>query len=50
MNTYFINYEFDKQEVHHAIEAAQKGYICVVNGVIVNSAKRDPEYMKVIFG
>ena len=28
MNTYFnINYEFDKQEVHRAIEEALKGYI-----------------------
>ena len=51
MNTYFnINYEFDKQEVHRAIEAAQKGYICVADGVIVNSAKRNPEYMKVVNG
>lgn len=49
MKTYFnINYEFDKQEVHRAIEAAQKGYICVADGVIVNTAIRDPTYLKVV--
>ena len=48
MNTYFnINYEFDKQAVHAAIEAAQKGYICVADGVVMNTANRDPEYLKV---
>ena len=35
MKTYFnINYEFDKQEVHRAIEVAQKGYICVAGNMI----------------
>ena len=51
MNTYFnINYEFNKQEVHRAIEAAQKGYICVADGVVMNTANRDPEYLKVVNG
>lgn len=51
MNTYFnINYEFDKQEVHRAIEATQKGYICVADGVVMNIANRDPEYLKVVNG
>ena len=51
MNTYFnINYEFDKQEVHRAIEEAQKGYICVSDGVVLNIANRDPEYLRVVNG
>lgn len=51
MNTYFnINYEFDKQEVHHAIEKVQKGYICVADGVVLNTANRDDEYLKVVNG
>lgn len=49
MNTYFnINYEFDKQEVHRRIEEAEKGYICVADGVVMNTANRDPEYLKVV--
>ena len=49
MNTYFnLNYEFDKAEVHRAIEAAQKGYICVADGVVLNTANRDPEYLEVV--
>lgn len=51
MNTYFnINYEFDKAEVHLQIEAAQKGYICVADGVVLNNANRDEEYLKVVNG
>lgn len=51
MNTYFnINYEFDKSEVHRQIEATQKGYICVADGVVLNSAHRDKEYLDVING
>ena len=51
MNTYFnINYEFDKQAIHSAIETAQKGYICVADGVVMNTANRDPEYLKVVNG
>lgn len=51
MNTYFnIIYEFDKQEVHRAIEAAQKGYICVVDGVVLSTANRQPDYLKVVNG
>lgn len=51
MNTYFnINYEFDKQEVHRQIELAQKGYICVADGVVLNTANRDPKYLKVVNG
>ena len=51
MNTYFnINYEFDKKEVHHAIEATQKGYICVADGVVMNTANRDSEYLKIVNG
>ena len=51
MNTYFnINYEFDKQKVHRAIEEAKKGYICVADGVVLNNANRDEEYLKVVNG
>lgn len=51
MNTYFnINYEFDKQKIHRAIEEAQKGYICVADGVVMNTANRNPEYLKVVNG
>lgn len=51
MNTYFnINYEFDKQQVHCAIEDAQKGYICVADGVVLNTANRNKEYLDVVNG
>lgn len=51
MKTYFnINYEFNKSEVHRTIDAAQKGYICVADGVVMNTANRDPEYLKVVNG
>lgn len=55
METYFnIRYEFDKEAVHKAIEERLKlpgaDYICVSDGVIVNTAKRFPEYRKVING
>lgn len=51
MNTYFnINYEFDKAEVHRQIEAAQKGYICVADGVVMNNANRNDDYLKVVNG
>lgn len=47
MNIYFnINYEFDKQKVHRAIEAWQKGYIFVADGVVMNTSKRDSEYLR----
>ena len=51
METYFnINYEFDRQAVHDAIDAAQKGYVCVADGVVMNTANRDPEYLRVVNG
>ena len=51
MNKYFnINYEFDKSAVHHAIDKAQKGYICVADGVVMNTANRDPDYLAVVNG
>lgn len=53
MKTYFrINYEFDHESVHEAIEQrlAQPGsdYICVADGVILNIANRTPQYLKVV--
>lgn len=55
MKTYFnIKYEFDKEAVHEAIakRLTEPGadYICVSDGVIVNTANRFPEYRKVING
>lgn len=51
MNKYFnINYEFDKDVVHREIEARQKGYICVADGVVLNTANRTPEYLSVVNG
>ena len=49
MDTFFnINYEFDKAEVHRRIANADKGYICVADGVVMNTANRDPNYLRVI--
>lgn len=51
MRTYFnVNYEFDKTEVHRRIEDVQKGYICVADGVVMNTANRDPDYLRVVNG
>lgn len=53
METYFnLNYEFDKQTVWQRIdgqlEKGSPGYICVADGVILNTANRNPEYLKVV--
>ena len=51
MKTYFnINYEFDKGEVLRTIESAQKGYVCVADGVVMNTANRDSEYLQAVNG
>ena len=51
MKNYFnINYEFDKAEVHRQIEKVQKGYICVADGVVLNTANRNKEYLDVVNG
>lgn len=55
MKTYFkINYEFDKGAVHEAIERrlTEPGadYICVADGVILNIANRNSDYLKVVNG
>ena len=51
MKTYFnINYKFDKQEIARVIDATQKGYICVADGVVMNTANRDAEYLNVVNG
>lgn len=55
MNKYFnINFEFDRLKVHEAIAERLKqtgsDYICVSDGVILNTANRFPEYHKVING
>ena len=52
VDTYFnIRYEFDKQCVLDAIECQTKkgaDYICVTDGVVMNTANRNPEYLKVV--
>lgn len=55
METYFnIRYEFDREAVHGAIarRLADPGadYICVADGVILNTANRQPQYLDVING
>ena len=55
METYFnIRYEFDREAVHGAIarRLAEPGadYICVADGVILNTANRQPQYLDVING
>ncbi|MDE7403371.1 MAG: WecB/TagA/CpsF family glycosyltransferase [Muribaculaceae bacterium] len=53
MDTYFnIRYEFHRDSVHSAIDnrLQSKGadYICVADGVILDNANRNPEYLKVV--
>lgn len=55
MQTYFnIRYEFDKKAVQGAIACQLQtdvaDYICVADGVILNIANRDTEYLKVVNG
>ncbi|MCM1406770.1 MAG: WecB/TagA/CpsF family glycosyltransferase [[Clostridium] fimetarium] len=55
MRTYFkIRYEFDREAVHSAIadRLARPGsdYINVADGVILNTANRDPRYLQVVNG
>lgn len=55
METYFnINYEFCKLKIFSTIEqqlsTSGLGYICVADGVILNNANRNPDYLKVVNG
>ena len=55
MNTYFnIRYEFDRAAVHGAIArqiaSGQADYICVADGVILNTVNRDEAYRRVVDG
>lgn len=55
MKTYFnINYEFERARVHEAIgeRLKQSGsdYICVADGVILDIANRDKDYLDVVNG
>lgn len=55
METYFnIRYEMDKQTVWRVIDKQlsqnQPGYICVADGVILNIANRDANYLSVVNG
>ena len=50
METYFnIRYEFDTQRVHELIDKQLTkdipGYICVADGVILNIANRNSDYL-----
>ena len=55
METYFnIRYEFDRCKVLSAInstlDAEKTGYICVADGVILNTVNKDEDYKKVVDG
>ncbi len=55
MHTYFnILYEFDKTQVHAQIATRLKepgsDYICVADGVILNTANRNKDYLRVVNG
>lgn len=54
MQTYFnIRYEFDKQLVRECVSqqiGKNADYICVADGVILNTANRNPEYLNVVNG
>ena len=55
MQTYFnIHYEFDKELVKNCIaqQVKEKGadYICVADGVVLDVANRNSEYLKVVNG
>lgn len=53
MEKYFnINYEFDRKAVERSIDETLSrnghGYIAVADGVVLNTAQRDSEYMRVL--
>ena len=55
MQKYFnIKYEFDREQVHRSIDErlGRNGsdYICVADGVILNTANRNREYLDVVNG
>lgn len=55
METYFnIRYEFDREEVHNAIERRLQlpgsDYICVASGTIITQVHRNLDYRKVVNG
>lgn len=55
MIKYFnINYEFNRDTVHgrinECIRQNEADYICVADGVILNIANRNPDYLKVVNG
>lgn len=55
MNTYFnIRYEFDREAVHnriaHQLKAGTADYICVADGVVMNTANRNADYLAAVNG
>lgn len=55
MERYFnIRYEFDREAVHRAIDervtAGKAGYICVADGVILDTVNRDEAYARTVDG
>ena len=55
METYFnIRYEFEREVVHDRIarqlESGTADYICVTDGVILNTANCNPDYLEVVNG
>lgn len=55
LETYFkIRYEFDRDQIHDKVNTRLQlpgsDYICVSDGVVLNSANRDDEYLDVVNG
>ena len=55
MKTYFnIRYEFDRELVHECIagqlSSGRADYICVADGVVMNTANRNPDYLAAVNG
>ena len=55
MKTYFnINYEFDRTKIHNSIAERLtlpgSDYICVADGVILNTANRHKQYLAIVNG
>ena len=55
MQTYFnIRYEFEREAIWQSIDKqlneSKANYICVADGVILNIANREPDYLRVVNG
>lgn len=54
MNYFNINYEFDYESIHGRIannlRNGKPNYVCVADGVVMNTANRDSNYLNVVNG